>query len=608
MKRPARTTRQGIRMGIRERVAGMAIGAVAAIVIIGSIALLSLSAILGALDQESVDISVAVLTLEAKTGVSEGMFGLYRAKSAVAEGQSALAGTLGGIEASRAQGQRALDALSKLKGLSQEMAATIKDTVQAVATYNAALEKVLSAYRGGGNAGMLFYVAFAKYSAATSEFGKLIELTKSSNDASVKSAKAIRDRGLALVISLGLSLALGGVILSIFSIRWINGLMASLVTAVSKIGAGDLTVSTGIAGPSEIGRVGASVDGLVADLGKLIGTVKQRIDGLSSEGESLAGIMANAGKAADSIAHNAGESKTRLEEESVLVGESIEAMAEIAHGAEGLAATLSRQHDAVVESADAVEAMMNGIEEATRRAEGASEAGSRLQSEGNVGKDRMDEATHAVGDIASHSENLAEATALISEIAERTNLLAMNAAIEAAHAGEAGRGFAVVADEIRRLAEQANEKAREIGTVLGEVSKSIDLVRNSNEAAGQSFGAILERALELGDGVGVIASTMLGQRAQAQKALDGIKRLRDSVREIRSTAGDLDRGNGRLLERAASLRSANELARADSIAVADSAQQIRDIVIEATASAGITTELISEVRAATDRFTTSALP
>jgi methyl-accepting chemotaxis protein len=608
MKGLVSSKRPGIRLGIRQRVAGLAIGAVAAIVIIGSIALLSLSAILGALDQESADISVAVLTLEAKTGVSEGMFGLYRAKAAISEGQSSLAGSLTGIEESRAQGQRALDALAALKGLSPRMAATIKDTVQAVDTYNAALEKVLAAYRDGSSAGMVFYKAFSNYSAVTSEFGKLIELAKASNDASVKSAKAIRDRALALVIALGLFLALSGLALSVFSIRWINGLMAALVTAVAKIGAGDLTVITGIAGPSEIGRVGASVDALVADLGNLIGTVKQRIDGLSAEGRNLAGIMAIAGRAVESIAHNADESKLRLEEESGHVGESIDAMAEIARGAKALAATLARQHEAVVESADAVEAMMHGIEEATRRAEGASEAGSLLQSEGNAGKDKMDEAILAVGDIVSHSQSLAEATGLISEIAERTNLLAMNAAIEAAHAGDSGKGFAVVADEIRRLAEQANEKAREIGKVLDEVTKSIELVQDSSAAAGQSFSAILDRALELGDGVGIIATTMIGQRAQAQKALGGIKRLRDTVGEISATAGDLERGNGLLLERAAGLRSANELTRADSIAVADSAEEIRDTFIEAIALAGTTADLISEVRTATDRFTTIALP
>ena len=220
----------------------------------------------------------------------------------------------------------------------------------------------------------------------------------------------------------------------------------------------------------------------------------------------------------------------------------------------------------------------------------------------------MDEAILAVGDIVSHSQSLAEATGLISEIAERTNLLAMNAAIEAAHAGDSGKGFAVVADEIRRLAEQANEKAREIGKVLDEVTKSIELVQDSSAAAGQSFSAILDRALELGDGVGIIATTMIGQRAQAQKALGGIKRLRDTVGEISATAGDLERGNGLLLERAAGLRSANELTRADSIAVADSAEEIRDTFIEAIALAGTTADLISEVRTATDRFTTIALP
>lgn len=149
--------------------------------------------------------------------------------------------------------------------------------------------------------------------------------------------------------------------------------------------------------------------------------------------------------------------------------------------------------------------------------------------------------------IAGRSHSLLEANEVIAGIASQTNLLAMNAAIEAAHAGEAGKGFSVVADEIRRLSETAAEQSRGIGGELRLVGEVINEVVAS---AGQSESSFEELAALITDTGALIREVHLAMQEQneaSRQALDAIRQMNEITGEVRKGSAEMSLGNKTIL-------------------------------------------------------------
>ena len=164
------------------------------------------------------------------------------------------------------------------------------------------------------------------------------------------------------------------------------------------------------------------------------------------------------------------------------------------------------------------------------------------------GKDTVTNANGITQKIAEESGSLIEASSVIQHIASQTNLLAMNAAIEAAHAGEAGKGFAVVADEIRKLAEDSAAQGKSITATLKTLSGEIEALSASAKTAGEKFQIIFTLSNQVKTMSTQLTDAMREQENGSNEVLSAIKDINNVTVEVQESAEEMLKGGESVAE------------------------------------------------------------
>ena len=170
-----------------------------------------------------------------------------------------------------------------------------------------------------------------------------------------------------------------------------------------------------------------------------------------------------------------------------------------------------------------------------------------------AGESNLSEVSTLVEKIEEKSHGLEEMSNVIQQISEQTNLLAMNAAIEAAHAGESGKGFAVVADEIRKLAENSGTEAKKIADVLAEIKKMIDDAYEGTVSTKKEFDNIVRGSSEVKTMELEIKDAMAEQNNGGKLILQAVSKLKDSEQAVVVAAKQLAETEERVRESIRSL-------------------------------------------------------
>jgi methyl-accepting chemotaxis protein len=155
----------------------------------------------------------------------------------------------------------------------------------------------------------------------------------------------------------------------------------------------------------------------------------------------------------------------------------------------------------------------------------------------------LQEVAANIQEIARESAGLLEINAVMENIASQTNLLSMNAAIEAAHAGESGKGFAVVASEIRKLAESSTAQSKTIGAVLKKIKDSIDRITKSTDGVLVKFEIIGAGIQTVTDQEKAVRDAMEEQGSGSKDILEAISRLKELTDLVKERSSEMLRGS-----------------------------------------------------------------
>jgi methyl-accepting chemotaxis protein len=203
---------------------------------------------------------------------------------------------------------------------------------------------------------------------------------------------------------------------------------------------------------------------------------------------------------------------------------------------------------AVNESSEAVNRIIEKIVAIDRILEANAAAVESLENATAVGKENLGNVSSLVSEIEENSSGLVEMSNVIQKIASQTNLLAMNAAIEAAHAGGFGKGFAVVADEIRKLAEQSNRQGKVIKGSLKELSASLTAIAQSIGEVRAKFESIYDVAKVVKEQEIVVMNAMTEQNEGNRQVLDAMKAINDSTVHVKDSSVEMLSGAEQVAE------------------------------------------------------------
>ena len=348
------------------------------------------------------------------------------------------------------------------------------------------------------------------------------------------------------------------VVVVIFFLRNLLKPLIGVKDTLEDISSGDadLTKRIELKSEDEIGYVVKGFNKFSGKLQAIIADVKNSKDDLVVAGEDMASTAQDTASAITEIIANIESMHKQIEGQKSSVDQTAGAVNEIASNIESLEHMIESQSAGVTQASAAVEQMIGNISSVNSSMDKMATSFGELRTNAQTGFTKQQAVNDRVKEIESQSEMLQEANVAIAAIASQTNLLAMNAAIEAAHAGEAGKGFAVVADEIRKLSETSTAQSKTIGDQLNNIKESINTVVIASGEASHAFESVSNKLEETDQLVMQIKSAMEEQNEGSKQITEALHSMNDSTVEVRNASGEMEEGNKMILKEVQNLQNA----------------------------------------------------
>jgi methyl-accepting chemotaxis protein len=318
-------------------------------------------------------------------------------------------------------------------------------------------------------------------------------------------------------------------------------------------GEGDLTRHIDINSKDEVGELAHYFNQTLEKIKNLVITIKKEALTLFDIGSDLTANMTQTAAAVNEITANVQSIKQRVVNQSASVTETNATMEQITVNIDKLNDHIEAQAASVTQSSSAIEEMLANIQSVTQTLAKNAQNVTNLTDASEVGRSGLQEVSADIQDIERESKGLLEINTVMENIASQTNLLSMNAAIEAAHAGEAGKGFAVVADEIRKLAENSSEQSKVISSVLKKMAESINKIAGSTDNVLKNFEMIDKSVKVVAEQEANIQNAMEEQNEGSKQILEAVSEMNEITQQVKSGSLEMLEGSKEVIEESKNL-------------------------------------------------------